>query len=375
MQILVITNNYPSNAFPNHGAFVYNLIQELSNQHRVSVIAPSKVNHLFIKEKSSYGIEKCEVYRPIYLSISNRNIAGINTGDLSSYFFKVAVKSTLDKLPEKPDLIYAHFLSNALPVVAYAQENHIPLVVASGESSYKSWEEKPESVRSSLRNTVDHVICVSNENRKQLINLGFDSANISVIPNAVDYQVFKPMDKDACKEKLGIPSDKFVVGFVGHFIHRKGPNRIIEAIESMGSDEVQLVCVGGKGSLKPNSFTKEIAAVPNYQLPEIYNAFDVFVLPTVSEGHCNVIEEAKACGVPIISSKGTSVEEQIDDSVGLLVDPLNIIEIANAIKLVKSDINLRTKMISNLLKHRGINSLKERAKRIHDIFLKVIEPH
>lgn len=59
--------------------------------------------------------------------------------------------------------------------------------------------------------------------------------------------------------------------------------------------------------LEINSFTKEIKPVSNYQLPEICNAFDVFVLPTLHEWHCNVIEEAKACEIPIISSRKTSV--------------------------------------------------------------------
>ena len=76
-------------------------------------------------------------------------------------------------------------------------------------------------------------------------------------------------------------------------------------------------------------FTLTLPPMPNSKLNDIYNAFDVFVLPTLSEGHCNVIEEAKACGVPIISSKGTSVENQINEQTGLLVDPLNISEIEN----------------------------------------------
>lgn len=368
MRILVISSNYPSKASPNYGAFVYNLMQELGKLHKISVISPCKINHLFRKGKSTYGKEKCKVYRPLYLSMSNKKIAGINTGKLSSYCYRRAVQSALYKLPQKPDLIYTHFLSNAPPVMAYAKENKIPLVVASGESTYTSWVQKDETVQNSVHNVVDHVICVSKENREQLIKLGFDPAKMSVIPNAVDYQVFKPLDKDVCKERLGLSPNNFVVGFVGHFIHRKGPNRIIEAIETLGDSEIQLVCVGGNGQLKSNNFTKEIGPVPNYQLPEIYNAFDVFVLPTLSEGHCNVIEEAKACGIPIISSKGTSVEEQVDDSIGLLVDPLNIEEISNAIKAVKDDSRMREKMIVNLLDNRGTNSLKERANRINKIF-------
>lgn len=71
--------------------------------------------------------------------------------------------------------------------------------------------------------------------------------------------------------------------------------------------------------------------MPSHRLVEIFNAFDVFVLPTLHEGHCNVIEEAMACGIPVLSSKGTSVEEQIKDGKGILVDPRNIDEIASSI--------------------------------------------
>jgi len=373
MNILVITNNYPSKRFPNHGAFLYNLIQELAVRHQITVISPNKLHQSLRKQQATYGKERCEVYRPLYFSISNRKIAGINTGKISDWFYDKAVKRILGRLSAKPDVIYVHFLSNALPVLDHASQHDIPLVIASGESTYASWVKKPVSLKSALTHQVNHVICVSKENRDQLIELGFAKDKLSVIPNAVDYELFKPLDKEACRRKLGLSLNKFTVGFVGHFIHRKGPQRIIAAIESLNDKDVQLLCVGGKGSLKPNDFMREMGPVPNFRLPEIYNSFDVFVLPTLHEGHCNVIEEAKACGIPIISSKGTSVEEQIDESVGILVDPMNIEEIASAINLVKKDSALRERMISNLLERRGSNSLYERANKIEKILAGVCE--
>src|SRR5699024_18733 len=116
------------------------------------------------------------------------------------------------------------------------------------------------------------------------------------------------------------------------------------------------------GKLKSSPFTRVIAPLPNEQLPQIYNAFDVFVLPTLHEGHCNVIEEAKACAIPIISSAGTSVEEQIDETTGILVDPLSIDAIASAIKKLKEDKKLRENMHRALLEKRDENSLQERAR-------------
>lgn len=365
MRILVISDNYPSVQNPGSGAFVYNLMQELALYHEITIIAPQKEHHRFQKKHETYGQEKCNVTRPGYFSFSNKKFGPLDTYKWTTKSFKNAVLKDIHKLIEKPDLIYVHFLRNAGPVLKYAKENNIPLVAASGESSYTSWERNPIQYRSAFISKISHIICVSKENKEQLIDLGFDSSKISIIPNAVNYDFFKPMDQKECKEKLAIPADKFVVGFIGHFIHRKGPNRVIQAIEKLDDADIQLVCVGGGGKLKENSFTKIIPPVPNGQLPEIYNAFDIFVLPTLHEGNCNVIEEAKACGIPIVSSKGTSVEEQIDQTTGILVDPLNIDELSKAIEKLKENLEFRLSIHRELIKLRGGNSIKERAQKIN----------
>lgn len=373
LKILVVTSNYPSDALPNYGAFVYTLMQELGTMHDITIISPEKFHNFLKKKKGSYGEEKCKVYRPLYFSLGNKAISAVKLGKISSYLYNRAVNRAIRKLPAKPDLVYTHFLYNAKHVLQYATAHDIPLVVASGESSFNYWNRVPRSVQSQLQQKVSHIICVSAENQQQLIQRGFDQAKLSVIPNAVNYSLFKPLDKSLCKEKLGLPKDKFIVGFIGHFINRKGPNRIIEAITGLNDPDIRLVCVGSRGQLTPNSFTTVFAPIPNHQVPDVLNAFDVFVLPTLSEGHCNVIEEAKACAVPVISSKGTSVETQIDDSIGVLVDPTQIEEIAGAIKKLKTEPRLVKNMVENLISRRGENSIRERANKISQLLHQVVE--
>lgn len=372
MNILISTNIYPSKYEPNYGAFLYNLMQELARWNEITIIAPLKAHKLLKSTQSTYGNEACNVLRPLFISFSNRKFLGFNSGIISNYCFSITVKRTLNKTQFRPDIVYVHFLVNAVPVLDYVEKNKIPLVVASGESTYSGWENESIDIKNRFNKLVSHIICVSRENKIQLNKLGVDKNKLTVIPNAVNYELFKPLDKIVCKRKLGLDTNKFIVGFIGHFIHRKGPNRIIAAIETLNDDSIQLVCVGSKGKLKPNNFTTELAPVPNYQLPEIYNAFDVFVLPTLHEGHCNVIEEAKACGIPIISSKGTSVEEQIDENTGILVNPLNNADIASAISEMKSDINKRNLLSNNLLKKRGENSIQARARKINNILEMIV---
>ena len=92
------------------------------------------------------------------------------------------------------------------------------------------------------------------------------------------------------------------------------------------------------------------------------------MLPTLSEGHCNVIEEAKACCIPVISSLHTTVETQIKHGFnGFLVDPTNIYEIKKHIKKLKNNNKLRDKMVKNLQSQRGGYSIKSRASIINEI--------
>lgn len=92
MNILVISNNYPSLKAPGHGAFVYNLVQEFTKTNQVTLIAPEKAHNAFKKlVTESYGSESCEVIRPLHLSFSNKNILGFSTVNLTRYFCYLGV--------------------------------------------------------------------------------------------------------------------------------------------------------------------------------------------------------------------------------------------------------------------------------------------
>ncbi len=294
------------------------------------VIAPTKL-HDVVKGKNvkSYGTEACTVLRPKHLSFSNKSILGFNTIRLTSFFL-----------------------------------NNLPIVIASGESSYSHWDLFPASVKEELKNQTKHIFCVSESNKARLMKLGFNEKLMTVVPNAVDYSLFRPMNKAACKQKIGLKEDDFVVGFVGHFIERKGPNRVIQAIKALNDKDIKLVCVGKGGALESNDFTIELPPVPNNQLPELFNAFDVFVLPTLHEGHCNVIEEAKACGIPVVSSKGTSVEKQLSANEGMLINPNDIGEISDAIAKLKGDKELLSFYARNLIENDKGYDIQKRSNKI-----------
>lgn len=96
MHIAVISNNYPKNFAPNHGAFVYNLVQKLASLSEVTVISTLKLHEFFKYREGGYGGEKCQVIRPITISLSNRRIGLVDTGKFTRFFAKLSVERALN---------------------------------------------------------------------------------------------------------------------------------------------------------------------------------------------------------------------------------------------------------------------------------------
>ncbi|BFL84871.1 hypothetical protein LFREDSHE_33210 [Shewanella baltica] len=139
MKILVVANTYPNRIKPNYGSFVYNLLQEVAKENSVTVISPYKFYNFLSFGNKQYGDESCKVIRPVQLSFGNKKVLGFDFNKASGFFYSLAVKLALYKIKDKPDVIYCHFLLNSIPILNYANKFNIPVVVASGESSYQGW--------------------------------------------------------------------------------------------------------------------------------------------------------------------------------------------------------------------------------------------
>jgi glycosyltransferase involved in cell wall biosynthesis len=80
------------------------------------------------------------------------------------------------------------------------------------------------------------------------------------------------------------------------------------------------------------------------QLPGIYGAAELVVLPSLYEGFGLPILEAMACGVPVVAGDTSSLRELVGDR-GVLVDPMRPSQIAMGIVRSLSDVQLRAKCI------------------------------
>ena len=114
-------------------------------------------------------------------------------------------------------------------------------------------------------------------------------------------------------------------------------------------DGVKLILIGN-GEQSPNS--EKIlynGRIPHDKIVMYLNAADMFVLPTLAEGCCNAIVEAMACGLPVISSNLPFNDDILDESCSIRIDPNNIVELSDAIALLKNDAELKEKLSEGAL--------------------------
>lgn len=338
MRICIVTEGYPYKD-DTQFAFVGNLCNEMSRQDvEITVISPQSWIHIilgkikrhpFYREERNGGLP-IHVYRPYCYLIPNRfwrfNDASI----------KLSVMRQFKKLNIDFDVCYGHFWNNGYYISGEAYKRGIPLFVASGEGNFDKLQNR-YTTNYFLRyaKKVRGVICVSSANRKKSIDLGLTSAErCIVLPNALDQTLFKLLNKQQLRAEYGFKKDDFIIAFVGSFIHRKGPDRVSNAINKTGLDIKSFFIGAGFGSenIQPSCdgviFSGKLSRV---ELPKYLNMADVFVLPTLNEGCCNAIIEAMACGLPIISSDCDFNHDLLNDSNSILVNPLDTSAIANAI--------------------------------------------
>ena len=105
----------------------------------------------------------------------------------------------------------------------------------------------------------------------------------------------------------------------------------------------------------------------------LYQGAAVFVMPTLYEGFGIPPLEAMACGVPVIASRLTSMPEIVGEA-GILVDPSNASEIADAIKKILQDPVFKKDLISKGFKRARNYETEKVAQEMYD-FLKTVEGH
>jgi glycosyltransferase involved in cell wall biosynthesis len=314
-------------------------------------------------EQVAFSGARLQVRRPRIITASSVHIGQINTESVEDYLFSMAAKRELRQLDHEIDLLYAHFFyPSGRAASRCSLAFHKPCIVAHGDDSVAPWH--LDKGRAHFEN-VAGVVAVSKRNTHFCSDkFRINADKVSVFPNGVDHRLFYPRDRISTRANLNLPLDAKIIAFVGHFIERKGPDRVLAAIETL--DKVFAILIG-EGPIKLSSDRLLFSGVVGHdRLPDYLSAADLFVLPTTGEGSCNAILEAMACGIPVISSKGDFNDDILTPEVSIRVDPMNIREIRLAVEELLDDPCRRRRMAERCIAWSKRFSIEGRARGIID---------
>jgi glycosyltransferase involved in cell wall biosynthesis len=213
-----------------------------------------------------------------------------------------AVRFRKEVVDFRPDIVHAHF--GTMTSLFCAILTRKPLVI-----TFRGSDLNPAYGASKLRNRIRHwlsqlsalradsIICVSQQIAEQL---WWARERIEIIPSGVSLDLFRPLPKKTARTALGWNDEVYVVLF--NASNDPGGKGLLIAEEAIRRAQhslgrIQLVVLHGD--------------VPPDRMPFYYNATDCLLLASEWEGSPNVVKEAMACNLPVVSSRVGDVEERL----------------------------------------------------------------
>lgn len=208
---------------------------------------------------------------------------------------------------KKYDVIHAHYSLTGW-VAIWANFGRVPVIVSyMGCDTYGDYNQKGRRVLSSYFNIlaakllqpfVDKII-VKSKNLAKYIYLKKKS---ETIPNGVDLELFRPLNKEQCRNELTLDSKKKYILFLANPKDpRKNFDLLYRAVLLIGHDNLDII----------TPYPIKHSMTPCY-----LNAADVLVSTSFNEGSPNVVKEAMACNTPIVSTDVGDVREIIEKTDG-----------------------------------------------------------
>ena len=262
----------------------------------------------------------------------------------------------------KPDVIQTHLFRAGLVGLLFGKLLNIPVVVTRHhiDEHFQAGTSMHRLLDRITVNLADAVIVRSLAAKDWLVEV--EKANpkkISVINQGFDFDLLKPTKQEIqlCKTELGIAGDNFNILCVARYSRTKGQEYLVEAVSMLLSElpNLRLFFIGPGDSSwltelivmrKIEQITKILST--REDIPACLASADVVVHPSLVDSFSQLLIEAQAVGSAVIATDIAAAREQVDDGEsGIIVNPKDPYEIAQAIRRLYFDSSLRERMGMN----------------------------
>ena len=209
-------------------------------------------------------------------------------------------------------------------------------------------------------------------------------AKVSAIHEAprASFQPVARIDSKIVRQRLGIEEDFLL--FVGTLEPRKNLLTLLKAFAQILREtnlRPRLVVAGGEGWLMDETFSAMCAEdvrphlcltgyLDDDDLRALYSSCRAFIYPSLYEGFGLPPLEAMACGAPVIAGRIAALQETLADA-AILVDPLDVAELARAIVLLMKDGQRRDELVMKAHARVENFSWQEAARRTYEIYSRI----
>ncbi len=237
------------------------------------------------------------------------------------------------------DILHSHYWLSGVAAMELARRWDVPHVTmfhTLGRLKQLANPDEPEprlrlAMEQRLIQQADGIIATTYDERTQLIrSCGATANSVHVVPCGVDLSLFTPgtpgilgtdsslmaQSQQQARKKLGLKLQQPVLVFVGRLDPFKGPDVLLRAAAMM-QEEAQIVIVGGDltgdsdletlrklaAQLHISQRVHFLGARPQDELPLLYRAADVTVVPSYHESFGLVAVESLACGTPVVATR------------------------------------------------------------------------
>ena len=328
--------------------FLKNVNRDNYNVHPILLIRPWEYNNIFVNELNKIGYTSSKIpvaKRPAFVGrdyfrvircmyILYKILASENYDIVHTHgYFADIVGSVTSHLLNIPHIATCHgFISNDINLKIYKKID-----------------------KYSLR-YCKRVIAVSRQIRRELLDEGIKESNVITIANAVDYTIG---DNEIAafrierKIQLAVQEDEIIIGYVGRLSKEKGIEYLIRAGEILKKKNILFkILIVGEGNMRNELESeayrmglKDIILFTGFltDVDRWLPVFDVFVLPSMTEGTPLALLEAMLYGIPVVASNVGGVPEIVKSEYnGILVNPGDTKGLADAICLLCENRELRT---------------------------------